>query len=1000
MSRTTPIASSIRTAMMLGLGASFLAIPSAALAQQNQDQDEEQAEQDRPERIQVVGSRIRTDGLDNASPIDIITTELATEQGLNTLGELLRTSTVAAGSDQLISAYSVGFVPAGGAGAESVSMRGLGSNRTLVLLNGRRAGPAGTRGQISAFDMNALPISAVERVEIMKDGASSLYGSDAVAGVINIITKRGDESSINISGSAPFDSGGESYRINGTYGQAFNRGSWRVVADYNVVSSGLKRSDRDYFACNTRYFANEFGNRADPTDPRTDDYHCNGVGYGVWTNIGGRIQYDYADHGFDSVGNQIGAVDADGNRLVGPIQDRIDSGALPGDVWLTGPDGFFLAGYDAESDGWLDGMHPFQRNQTMIPETEVASVFLQGDYDLTNNISVYGELMHSHRKTDMRNTRQVFTQDYGQVPISSIDGWSGGEGITAMSVSITDHYSNSTTIDYTRGLIGAEGAIGYWNWDISWQRSLNNGTYGQDIFMRDAMLMSQRVLHGAESCAGQVTEISGRACYDVDWFDPDHMNGNWTQGAQDFLYGYDEGKTIFKQDSVDAYITGDLFELPAGPLSTAIGVAYQTDEIQDTPGEHTRAGNSWGLSGAGITAGRATTKAAYAEVIVPVVQDIPFVESLDLTASGRWTDVSTYGDDTTWKLSANWQIDENWRIRASRGTSFRAPALFELYLDNQTGFLGQSGDPCLNWIESTNPMVRQNCEAAGVPDTYTTATGSTYTSITGGGQGQLQAETSVSQGAGIIFTTVDNRFGFSVDYYDIAISNQVSNVGGASVLSQCYNSENFANEPFCDQITRRTGTESNNWDWGIDEVRGGYLNTSLQQVRGVDYTVTFRESFDAGDLRIKWDHTHQIERTFQQFTDSDPIDYIGRVGNPKHVGTINTSFTRNDWRFTWNINYFDKTSNYHVYLNGNQTTYRGEDVRFFYETPTYVLHAFSANHTFNDNLDITFGIANAFDKQPPMASPAAANVVGNVPLFASQLDYLGRRAFLNAQYSF
>ena len=133
-----------------------MALAGVASAQ-DENEEEEQAQQERPERIQVVGSRIRTDGLDSATPIDIISAEIATEQGLNTLGELLRTSTIASGSDQLISAYSVGFVTAGGAGNESISMRGLGSNRTLVLLNGRRAGPAGTRGQISAFDMNALP---------------------------------------------------------------------------------------------------------------------------------------------------------------------------------------------------------------------------------------------------------------------------------------------------------------------------------------------------------------------------------------------------------------------------------------------------------------------------------------------------------------------------------------------------------------------------------------------------------------------------------------------------------------------------------------------------------------------------------------------------------------------------------------------------------------------------------------------------------------------------
>src|SRR5690554_5928097 len=146
MYTNSKLSKAVRLALAFG-AASTMALAGVAGAQEEENDEEREArESERPERIQVVGSRIRTDGIDNATPIDIISAEIATEQGLNTLGELLRTSTIASGSDQLISAYSVGFVTAGGAGAESISMRGLGANRTLVLLNGRRAGPAGTRG--------------------------------------------------------------------------------------------------------------------------------------------------------------------------------------------------------------------------------------------------------------------------------------------------------------------------------------------------------------------------------------------------------------------------------------------------------------------------------------------------------------------------------------------------------------------------------------------------------------------------------------------------------------------------------------------------------------------------------------------------------------------------------------------------------------------------------------------------------------------------------------
>ncbi|CAB0151263.1 Colicin I receptor [Pseudidiomarina piscicola] len=995
MAKQSYLSSSVRAIMMAGFGTALLA-GAPAMAQDQSDDDQQSAENEAAvEKIQVTGSRIRTDGLDSATPVEIITTELAEDQGLNTLGELLRTSTVASGSDQLISAYSVGYVTNGGSGAESISMRGLGASRTLVLLNGRRAGPAGTRGTVSAFDMNALPISIIERVEILKDGASSLYGSDAVAGVINIITKKGAGGEVNVSGLTPFEGGGETYRVNATYGEAFDRGSWRVVADHNV-NTGLKRADRDYFDCSERYLFNNptTGDRADPIDPRTGEYHCNESGYGLFhatgTGLpdgtsGGRYQFNYGGH------------DVQDPTTVNPYFPDIGSEGSNPFVTAT-PEGWYWAGYNAESDGLLDGGgHPFRLGATMIPETTVSSVFAQGDYDLTDTMSMYGELLHSRRVTESQSVRQFWTADYGYVPIGAVDGFEGSSFV--LPVHYTNHYGNETTIDYTRAVVGLEGSIGFWNWDASYQRSHNSGEYAQDIIFRDSMLMAQDLLFNGGTCDGRVTEFSNRACHAYDWFDPQNIYGNPSQEARDFLFGHDVGKTTYKQDTFDAYITGDLMDLPAGPLATATGVYWQRDEINDVPGENTRNGNSWGLSSAGITAGEATTKAVYTEFQVPLLRDLPFVEALDLTASGRWTDVDAYGDDTTFKVSANWTIGNGFRVRASRGTSFRAPALFELYLEGQTGFLGQTVDPCLDYANATNPLVRENCAAEGIPESYESAVGSSgsMTTVTGGGAGVLEAETSVSEGIGLVYASPEGTFAASVDYYDVVIRNQISSVSGSAVLSQCYTSNDFANEPFCDQIDRRDGSQDG--DWSVLEVRGGYLNTAMQTVRGFDFVVTYQDSFDFGDLRVKLDHTHQVERAFQQFATDTPEDSLGWIGNPKSIGTLNTTLTRDDWSYNWNMAYYDRTEDY-SYFGTDETTYRGEDVTFKAHIPTYVVHSISASTTFNDNIDVTVGIGNLFDKQPPSVSPAAAAVVGNTPLFASQVDYLGRRAFFNLSYSF
>ena len=247
-------------------------------------------EEDQVEEIVVIGSRIRRDNFSSAAPVDVVLTESAGARGINDVATMLQTTTVAAGSPQVTSALSAaGFSPVnGGLGSSSLSIRGLGANRTLVLLNGRRAGPSGVAGSVSSFDLNTIPMSAIDRVEVLKDGASSIYGSDAVAGVVNIITKKGEGASVDAFYSAPEQSGGEQIRLSGSWGKNFDRGSLRVTADYNK-SEIMQRRDRDFFACEEDYtFDPATGARADLIDPRTGSYLCNDLPWGhVWV-------YDYA----------------------------------------------------------------------------------------------------------------------------------------------------------------------------------------------------------------------------------------------------------------------------------------------------------------------------------------------------------------------------------------------------------------------------------------------------------------------------------------------------------------------------------------------------------------------------------------------------------------------------------------------------------------------------------------------------------------------------------
>ena len=217
--------------------------------------------------IVVTGTRIRQPEFTSPDPVARIDPVIAKESGKLDTADMLQSSPIAAGSTQITSALSSNFVTNGGPGAETIDLRGLGPNRTLVLLNGRRAGPAGTRGGVSSFDLNVLPQSIVERVDILKTGASSIYGSDAVAGVVNLITKT-DFNGLEIDGFANVadQEGGEVFSGSVLWGKSNDRGHIMVALDY-YKQNELARGDRSYLSCPPAYIFKKDCSRADLIDP-------------------------------------------------------------------------------------------------------------------------------------------------------------------------------------------------------------------------------------------------------------------------------------------------------------------------------------------------------------------------------------------------------------------------------------------------------------------------------------------------------------------------------------------------------------------------------------------------------------------------------------------------------------------------------------------------------------------------------------------------------------
>ncbi len=998
-------------ALAISVGGAYAQDQTDEVATVSEDSEDDAAVQD---KVVVTGSRIARNEFTSPVAIDVLTADEAKIEGLGDVAALLQTSTAASGSSQINGAVANEFVSNGGTGAETLSLRGLGANRTLFLLNGRRAGPSGTRGSVSSFDLNSIPLAAVERVEILKDGASAIYGSDAIAGVVNIITNKEDGGTVDGYVSMPFEEGGEEFRLSASYGKSFDRGNFRVTGDF-FKREILARGDRDYLDCNEAYAFNSDGSRADVIDPRTGEFQCRDLLWGhVWI-------YDYAaDTNVPTTFPFLAQYDYDGS-LAANIPGYPNSGAFG---QLSVPNGFFPVYYDqndidglaawnginvgTEPRGLVDYDHPFQDAETLVPQVERITLMAEGEFQLSDNITLYGEALYNTRETYSDSYRQFWSYHYGgdslglfggpgTNPEASAQGWTGLQWFSPTAIS--DRADERVVVDYTRFVGGIrgdlEGFMDGFSWDLAYQYSKSEGEYTEDFIYDDAISDYNFQTELCGTVNGGVTSVAGRPCVDVPWFDPELLRGNYSPEVEQFLFTRDTGDTEYTQSSIEGYVTGPIFTLPAGPVGAAVGFLYQEDEIVDTPSDIILAGNAWGASSAGITAGKQEQKAVYGELDIPILADKPFFESLNLTASGRITDINTVEDQgETYRVALNWALSPEFRVRATQGTSFRAPGLFELFLADETSFARQGIiDPCFQWGSNTDisPIVAANCAADGIPQDHAPAISASV--FRGGGLGTLEPETSDNFSAGVVWTPSFTDLSVAVDYFDIEINDEITTLTAQQIVQGCYTSDTFPAEPLCARFDRNPAGPDG---FRITDVRAQFVNVASQKNEGFDVTVRYNHETPWGDLTIDAQATHQLESFTQLDALGDIEDLNGEYGEPETTGYINfTLDTNTNWDFFWGIDYIGETDQVERNTIDLAQTLYGVPVTYKWFTEETIYHTLSTEYT-RDDWTFRIGVSNVFDEHPPAVSDADS---GN-SLIVSQYDYLGRRVFLNLSKSF
>ncbi len=950
------------------------------------------------DEIVITGSRIRRDTYSDSLPVTVITNEQALLSGLDNVSEILQGSALASGV-QIDNSFT-GFVVSGGPGASTFGLRNLDADRTLILLNGRRFTAAGVRGQVASVDLNSIPFIAVQRIEVLKDGASSVYGADAVAGVVNIITRRRfDDFIVEVDWQDDADYGAVSM----LWGRTFDRG----YIDFALEASRfgpVARSEYDWSLCNERTMTN--GELHPSLFAPTRD-RCFG-------SING-----YAD----VYGLAPGAV----SMVPDSTSDLFGLG-IPRRQATVGPDGGRLVETGFRDDqNWMI--------EDLLPRRDLVQAYSDGQLDINlgdalGAASATYEFYFSRRENFITDGhRQLFPFVHPNNPTNPFGFIGGTSRPVVMSYNMLD---NDTYVgnDVTAFNVGLEGDRGDFSWDLYVGYSWSRANWNYDSWLKDKLarsLSSGVAPDGSLQCvfdplqlyyaagAGFELDVLNRivaegpdpSCVPLNLFSPAAISGQINPLAADYISERQYLETDYDLLTAAFNLEGRLFDMPAGEARGVLGLEWRNRKIDDRPSQASIDDNQWGFTGAGRTRGDDRVAEVYGEVEFPLLGGRPWVEELTLNTSGRWTDYSSYGDQSTWRVLLNYAPNTAVRLRASLGTSFRAPELYELYLADQTSFVSSAFDPCNNFRDPSSDIDTgsarfQNCarlEEQGIIPPNFSATSSINVST--GGNLNLQAETSRSRTLGLVLTpdladllpAIGADVSLALDYYDIDLNNSISRLGAGTILLRCYSSANFS-APECDLVGDRVAGGA------LSIVNSSFVNVAIEASRGYDISLRAEREFGFGDLSVNVLATRVLGYEYGLSGDTEPFEYVGHHAYPKWRGEADIRFDWRDYTFAWTMDFIGATDEEPIYE--------------FAESPG-VTNVHRADETLYHNLTVRYtdpnnryvlvgGILNLLEDDPPTVgwagwgASATAPINYNIPIGAGY-DYLGRRLFISASFS-
>lgn len=933
--------------------------------------------------VVVTGSRIKKKDFISNSPVATVnavqferTGAINTENLLNTLPQTVP------GLDRTSNNP--------GDGTATVDLRGLGANRTLVLVNGRRAMPNGSGGIV---DINTIAPSMIENVEVLTGGASSVYGADAVSGVVNFILKddfEGVEANIGYQMTEQGDA--ETFNANVTLGAntADGRGNATINVGYtdrsalfqgdrsfaetalfdNVDSTGLEPGGSSgvpgtaIFAGGLGDFADSFGlvfNNDGSARPFVTNGDVNDFYNYAPVNfiqlpqerftIGGTAHYEINEHA---------EVYAEGRFA----NNTVSSQLAPTPIFQTPANGFSLDG-----NPFIDAA-----TQQLLSDAIGDGVDTDGDgIDDTASALLRRRLVEVGPRfnSDSRNTFQLVAGLRGD---TWVDGWS-------YDASFSEGRTQSSTFQ---------------------SGNVNRGRFDQALLLADADGDGNVDVDadGNPTCADTSSNGSTVACSPLNLFG----EGNISDEAAAFLQTAASTTDETVQRVAQFNLSGDLggFSLTDEPIGLAVGAEYIENEFVFRPSQDVAASTIAGFNGAPALQGDYDVYSAYGEASIPLVSGKSFADSITLDIAGRVSDFSTSGTSYNYKIGGDWAINEQIRLRGNYNTAVRAPNIGELFAAVGEGF-PSAQDPCSSNGAPEGGITAETraiCLATGAPSgvigTAALDTASGQVRALSGGNVNLDVEEAETITFGAVLTpSFVEGLSLSVDYYDIDITNAIGSVGAATVLFNCYVDPATAGGSACDAVERRA-------DGTILSVSTQSANISSEAVRGIDIAANYDIDtsdigINLGDLSIAYLGTVNLEASSQTTDASALAECQGHFGNacgepdPEYRHRVTAGLSDGPWsgQLTWQL----------IGAVRNGVTIDGD-----YEAPGNFVDKIGAksyfntsvSRSFNEQLTLTVGANNVLDQGPPVIgdNDEQANT------FPATYDVFGRTFFASAKVRF